>query len=68
MFRLLTTTKGEKVFVNLDHVVLLCDTKKGIFVSLDNEDSFYCVDGFDEEVLMIQRWQDCAIVRRSCND
>ena len=50
MLILLTTKDDERVIVNTDHVIMICEAKKGPFVVFDDESSFYCKEDFDKVV------------------
>lgn len=55
MFINFTTKNDEQVIVNMDHVVMLCNTKKGPFVVFDDESSFYCKEDFDQVLRKVDR-------------
>ena len=54
----LTTDKYEKTLVNLDYVMLMGVTKKGVFVSFADGDFLYCVDTFDSICEQISKNQE----------
>ena len=55
MLVILTTKNDEQVIVNMDHVVMLCETKKGPFVVFDDESTFYCKEDFDQVIKKVAR-------------
>ena len=50
MLILLTTKDDERFIANTDHVIMICEAKKGPFVVFDDESSFYCKEDFDQVV------------------
>lgn len=44
----LTTSKQEQTLINLDYVMLLSNTKKGVFVLFHDGNSFFCTETYDQ--------------------
>lgn len=48
MFFVFTTKDNEKTVVNSKHIILISETKKGLFVLCDDGNTFYCKETMDD--------------------
>ena len=48
MFFVLTTTKNEKVLLNLAHIISISESKKGLFILCDDGNFFYCKESIED--------------------
>lgn len=48
MFFVFTTTKNEEVVINSCHVVLVSDTKKGLFILCSDGNTFYVKESMED--------------------
>ena len=48
MFFVFTTKDNEKTVINSNHIILVLETKKGLFVLCDDGNTFYCTETIDD--------------------